>query len=214
MQIPIMIRVVIPDLDHAASLYLTQQLLPSLLTQDKKSYACFIEVPELERLEELRTFMQAHDYPIYLIPREGEHYYEGDWKRRRFLDEMEHYIKGLHLKDKDRIAFVNLPMGAVYSLNILETIRNYATEEAVKVLRFKKGYSLKEGKKVENASSFGGFVFLCSLQEYERYFKHYDLIMGFEYDPYKEFPVTWVDSVSYLLLNPEDQIEGYTEFKK
>lgn len=185
---------------HIKLNHLNKYVLPNLMKQTNGDYRCFIEYPKQLSSEILHSKMIAQGQPIIFVPKLGTKDGINTWIKRYLSSRIEAYIKTLKLTVNDRLIFINLPMESIYSFNTVDFFKSYNGKE--KMIRFKKGYYVKENKvyPLRAYDRFEGFAFVCGLKEYTNYFSVYESIKGFNYSELKDFPTIYTDKIEFLIL--------------
>lgn len=180
--------------------HLNKYVLPNLMNQTNGDYRCFIEHPKQLGSEMQHSKMIVQGQPIIFVPKLGTRDGINTWIKRYFLSRIDAYIKTLKLTANDRLIFVNLPMESIYSFNTVDFLKSYNGKG--KVIRFKKGYYVKDNKAylLRAYDKFEGFAFVCDLKEYMSYFSVYDSIKGFNYSEFKDFPTTYTNKIEFLIM--------------
>lgn len=166
---------------------LMNYLCKNLINQTLKEYLCFIEYDESSEKLIKDNIIKYEKLPenIIFTPNMG--------------DEVKKYIDNY-----DILYFVKLNSDNLYSLNLIKVLQDYEPEENVKILTFDGGYmyDLPTDKlsKINNDSN-GFYVYICTVEEYYKYFRQYDIFFPTNLDmKYKLMPKKAIMKNGYLIL--------------
>ncbi len=153
-----------------------------------------------EKVTRLNKVEQLEDRICFIL-KEGKHYYDGQWERRLLITEIENYVRGLNLLETDELFFMLWSTDKIYTLNMIKELTLYKIEDKEKVLLIPGKAFIKADGTVQKQTSvdYKGFIFLCTVKEYWEYFKVYDLIMGFDFKQFEDFPRKALKTVAYKL---------------